>query len=154
MANGLNRATILGNLGADPELRLTSGGDAILRLRVATASSYLDRAGTRVERTEWHSVSVWGKRGEALARLLHKGSRVYVEGELRTSSYDDKDGIKRYRTEIVAREVILAGAPRSSSSSSARGYTIGAGGVPAHDDGDDAIPCEVEGGLADDPIPF
>ena len=108
MADGLNRVTILGNLGADPELKMTQGGQAVLRLRVATTTSYLDRNNQRQERTEWHSVSVWGKRGEALSKILGKGERIYVEGEIRTSTYE-KDGEKRYRTEINASNVILCG---------------------------------------------
>ncbi len=108
MADGLNKVMLLGNLGADPELRMTSGGQVVLSLRLACSESYLDKDKRRQERTEWVNVTVWGKRGEALAKLLTKGSRVFVEGGLRTSSYD-KDGDKRYRTEVVASDVILAG---------------------------------------------
>jgi single-strand DNA-binding protein len=109
MAEGLNRVMLLGNLGADPELKMTSGGQAVLKLRLATSETYLDRNKVRQERTEWHSVVVWGKRAEALGKFLTKGSRLFVEGGLRTSSYDDKDGNKRYRTEIVASNIILSG---------------------------------------------
>ena len=109
MAEGLNRVMLLGNLGADPELRMTNGGQAVLKLRLATSETYLDRNKVRQERTEWHSVVVWGKRGEALAKILAKGSRIFVEGGLRTSSYDDKDGNKRYKTEVVANNIILSG---------------------------------------------
>jgi single-strand DNA-binding protein len=109
MAEGLNRVMLLGNLGADPELRMTSGGQAVLKLRLATAETYLDRNRNRQERTEWHSVVVWGKRAEALGKILSKGSRLFVEGSLRTSSYDDRDGNKRYKTEIVANNIILSG---------------------------------------------
>ncbi|MCW5835966.1 MAG: single-stranded DNA-binding protein, partial [Labilithrix sp.] len=108
MAEGLNKVMLLGNLGADPELRVTQGGQAILKLRLATTETYLDRNNTRQERTEWHSVTLWGKRGEALSKFLTKGERVFVEGSLRTSSYE-KDGEKRYRTEIVASNIILGG---------------------------------------------
>lgn len=108
MAEGLNRVMLLGNLGADPELKMTAGGQAVLKLRLATTETYLDRNNTRQERTEWHSVTLWGKRGEALAKFLSKGERIFVEGSLRTSSYE-KDGEKRYRTEINATNVILAG---------------------------------------------
>lgn len=109
MADGLNRVMLLGNLGADPELRMTSGGQAVLKLRLATAETYLDRNRNRQEKTEWHSVVVWGKRAEALGKILSKGSRLFVEGSLRTSSYDDRDGNKRYKTEIVANNIILGG---------------------------------------------
>ena len=107
---GLNRCTLLGNLGADPELRMTGSGQAVLNLRLATSETYLDKERTRQERTEWHSVTVWGKRAEALGKLLKKGERILVEGSLRTTSFEGKDG-KRYKTEIVAREVLLQGGP-------------------------------------------
>jgi len=109
MAEGLNRVMLLGNLGADPELRMTSGGQAVLKLRLATSETYMDRNKTRQERTEWHNVVIWGKRAEALAKILTKGTRIFVEGGLRTSSYDDRDGNKRYRTEIVAQNLLLQG---------------------------------------------
>ncbi len=109
MADGLNRVMLLGNIGQDPELRMTSGGNAVLSIRLATSESYLDRNQQRQERTEWHAVTVWGKRAEALAKILSKGSKVFIEGGLRTTSYDDRDGNKRYKTEIVATNVILAG---------------------------------------------
>lgn len=108
MAEGLNKVMLLGNLGADPELKVTGGGQSILKLRIATSESFLDKQNVRQERTEWHQVTMWGKRGEALAKFLTKGERIFVEGSLRTSSYE-KDGEKRYRTEIVASNIILAG---------------------------------------------
>jgi single-strand DNA-binding protein len=126
MAEGLNRVLLLGNLGQDPELRMTSNGQAVLKMRLATTESYLDKNRVRQERTEWHSVVLWGKRAEALGKFLTKGSRLFVEGGLRTSSYDDREGNKRYRTEVVASNVILAGG-------GARGGGGGGGG-------DDDIP--------------
>jgi single-strand DNA-binding protein len=96
MADGLNRVLLFGNLGADPELRTTSGGQSVLKMRLATTESYLDRDRVRQERTEWHNVVVWGKRAEALGRFLTKGTRLFVEGSLRTSSYEDKEGQKRW----------------------------------------------------------
>jgi len=109
MAEGLNRVMLLGNLGADPELRFTQGGQAVLNLRLATTESYLDKDRVRKERTDWHSVVVWGKRGEALSKILGKGSSIFIEGSIRTSSYEDREGQKRYKTEVVAQNVILAG---------------------------------------------
>lgn len=109
MAEGLNKVMLLGNLGADPELRMTQSGQAVLKLRLATSENYLDRNKQRQERTEWHSVVIWGKRAEALSKILAKGSRLFIEGGLRTSNYDDRDGNKRYRTEIVASNILLQG---------------------------------------------
>ena len=110
MSEGMNRVMLIGNLGQDPELRYTQGQQAVVVLRVATTEAYFDN-GTkeRKERTEWHSVTVWGKRAEALQKLLKKGSRAFVEGRLQTRSWEDKHGGKRYSTEIVATNVILLG---------------------------------------------
>ncbi|HEY8073554.1 MAG TPA: single-stranded DNA-binding protein [Labilithrix sp.] len=108
MAEGLNKVLLLGNLGADPELKVTQGGQSVLKLRLATTESYLDRNNTRQERTEWHRVTLWGKRAEALSKFLQKGERIFVEGRIQTSSYE-KDGEKRYSTEVVANNIILAG---------------------------------------------
>ncbi|WP_437607944.1 single-stranded DNA-binding protein [Sorangium sp. So ce834] len=112
MAEGLNRVMLLGNLGADPELRFTQGGQAVLNLRLATTESYLDRDKVRKERTDWHNVVIWGKRAEALGKILSKGSSIFIEGSLRTSSYDDRDGNKRYKTEVIANNVLLTGGGR------------------------------------------
>ena len=109
MSDGLNRVMLLGNLGAEPELKFTQGGQAVLHLRLATTESYLDKDKVRRERTDWHNIVVWGKRGEALAKILNKGSSIFVEGSLRTSSYDDRDGNRRHKTEVIANNVILAG---------------------------------------------
>lgn len=128
MAEGLNRVMLLGNLGADPELKVTQGGQAVLKLRLATTETYLDKSNTRQERTEWHSITMWGKRAEALSRLLAKGERIFVEGSLRTSSYE-KDGEKRYRTEINATNIILMGGRRGEAGSFDEGGG-GGGGRP------------------------
>ncbi len=134
MAEGLNRVMLLGNLGADPELRMTSGGQAVLKMRLATTESFLNRDRVRQERTEWHNVTLWGKRGDALSKFLTKGSRMFVEGRISTSSYEDRDGNKRYRTEVVATNVILAGrggggGGRSDEGGHDDGGGYGGGGV-------------------------
>ena len=110
MSEGFNRVLLLGQLGADPELRFTQSGQAILSIRLATTETYMDKDKTRKERTDWHSVVVWGKRAEALAKILGKGSSIFVEGSLRTSDYKDRDGNKRHKTEVVASEILLTGA--------------------------------------------
>jgi single-strand DNA-binding protein len=108
MADGLNKVMLLGNLGQDPELKMIAGGQAVLNLRLATTESYLDKNNTRQERTDWHTVTVWGKRAEALAKILSKGSQLFVEGRIQTRSYE-KNGEKRYATDIVANNIILTG---------------------------------------------
>lgn len=125
MAEGVNKVILLGNLGADPDLRSTQGGQSVLRLRLATTERYMDQNKEWKERTEWHNVTVWGKRGEALHRILTKGSTIYVEGGLRTTSYD-KDGTKVYKTEVVAQNIVLTG---SRPGGAERHYD--AGGPPA-----------------------
>jgi len=106
--DGLNKVMLLGTLGADPELK---GGDetAVLKLRLAIKESYFDkRANERKEKTDWHNVVIFGKRAEALAKILAKGTTLFVEGRLQTSSYE-KDGQKVWKTDVVANNVILAG---------------------------------------------
>lgn len=107
MADGYNRCELIGNLGADPELRHTTSGSPVLSCSLATSRSYLDRDKVRQESTEWHQIAIWGSRAEALAKILQKGSRLHVSGEIRYSSYDDKDGVKRYRTTIHALQITL-----------------------------------------------
>ena len=173
MAEGLNKVMLLGNLGADPELKVTQGGQAVLKLRLATTESYLDRNNTRQERTEWHRVTLWGKRAEALAKFLTKGERIFVEGRISTSSYE-KDGEKRYSTEVVANNIILAGrgkgGDREFSDTGGGGgggfeRRGGGGGGGARDNGrqPSAPPANADdfgggadygGGGADDEIPF
>ena len=130
MAEGLNRVMLLGNLGADPELRFTQGGQAVLNMRLATTESYLDKDKVRRERTDWHNVVVWGKRGEALAKILTKGSSLFIEGSMRTSSYDDREGNKRYKTEVVANNVLLTGG-RGRGGAEEGGFDTGGGGYDA-----------------------
>src|SRR5579859_3609728 len=132
MAEGLNRVMLLGNLGADPELRVTPGGQAVLKLRLATNESYLDRNNVRQERTEWHRVTVWGRRAEGLGKILQKGDSLFVEGRLQTSSYE-KNGEKRYSTEVIANNVVLPGRGRGEGAREGGG---GGGARPARDTAD------------------
>jgi single-strand DNA-binding protein len=101
----VNKAIVLGNLGKDPELRHTTGGQAVTELTIATNEGYKDKSGEWKERTEWHRVVVWGRQAENAARYLSKGRQVYVEGRLQTREWTDRDGNKRYTTEIVAQNV-------------------------------------------------
>lgn len=157
MAEGLNKVLLIGNLGADPELSYTQSSQAILKLRLATNESFTNKAGERQDRTEWHRIVIWGKRAEALGKFLTKGRQLYVEGRLQTRSWEDKDGQKRYATDIVATEVILLGGgagarDRAAGPPASMGRERGgfADGAPA--------PVEMEVDTAsfgnDDDIPF
>ena len=105
----VNKAILIGNLGKDPEVRFTANGKAVARFSIATSEVWNDAEGNRQERTEWHNIVVWGKQGESCGQYLAKGRQVYVEGSIRSRSYDDKSGNKRYITEIVAQRVRFLG---------------------------------------------
>jgi single-strand DNA-binding protein len=109
MASGLNRVFLMGNLGQTPELRQTQGGNSVLSIRMATNERYKNKDEEWVDRAEWHSVVIWGKRAEGLSKILTKGSPILVEGRIQTRQWEDKEGNKRYTTEIVAREILLLG---------------------------------------------
>lgn len=137
----LNKAQIIGRLGKDPELRYTQSGRATTSFDLATDSVWKDREGQRQKHTEWHKVVVWGPQAEACAKYLAKGRQVYVEGEIRTRSYDDRDGVKRYVTEIVARDVRFLGG--------------GDGGSRRDDDREEPRSLSAEDALpSDDDLPF
>jgi single-strand DNA-binding protein len=105
----VNKVILIGNLGKDPEVRYTANGKAVARFPVATSEMWMDADGNRQERTEWHNIIVWGKQGESCAQYLAKGRQVFVEGSIRSRSFDDKNGNKRYVTEIVAQRVRFLG---------------------------------------------
>jgi single-strand DNA-binding protein len=150
---GLNEVTLIGRLGQDPELRFTQSNQGVLTIRMATTETYLDNnTKERKERTEWHTVTVWSKRGEGLSKILSKGSRICVKGRLQTRSWDDKQGNKRYSTDIVATNVILLGDGKGrdrqdGDHGSARGGN-GGGGY------EEAPPPDDNSGGATDDIPF
>ena len=106
-----NRVVLFGNLAADPELRKFESGQSMLRMRLATTHSFVNRDGVREDRVEWHSVTLWGNRAEGLSRILHKGSFLLVEGHIRSYSYG-KDGEKKFGTEVLALNLIDGGTCR------------------------------------------
>jgi len=152
MAEGLNRVTLIGNLGADPELKYTQNGQAVLRLRLATTESYANRAGERQQRTDWHTVIVWGKRGEALNNILSKGRSICAEGRIQYRQWEDKDGNKRNSTEIVAQNIVLLGSGRSRDSGAPGDFGGGGGGGGGGSGGGGSAPPTDDFG--DDDIPF
>ena len=127
---GVNKAIILGHLGRDPELRYLQNGQPVCKLNIATSRKYTNKNNESVEETEWHRVSVWGKQAEHCNNFLTKGRQVYVEGRLRTSSYD-KEGQKHYTTEIVADTVQFIGGRGEGGGEGGGGAGAGgAGGAP------------------------
>lgn len=115
MARGINKVILVGNLGADPELRYTPGGAAVATFSVATSESWKDKDGNTQERTEWHRIVVWNKLAEIAGEYLKKGSQVYLEGRLTTRNWQDKDGVKRYMTEVVAQNFLMLGRKADST---------------------------------------
>ena len=146
----VNKVILVGNLGRDAELRYTPGGAAVATLNLATTEVWNDKNQQRQEKTEWHRVVLWGKQAESLQEYLTKGKQIYVEGRLQTRQWDDKDGNKRYTTEIKADRITLlggggGGGARSSGGGGAdRGGSQGGGGM-------DEPPMEP---ITDDDIPF
>lgn len=117
--SSLNKVQLIGRLGADPESKYLQSGSVVTSMRVAT-NEYFTRGGEKQERTEWHRIVVWGKLAETCGKYLSKGRLVYIEGRLQNRSWDDRDGNKRYTTEIVARNVQFLDAPRNGGGESAQ----------------------------------
>ena len=142
--SGVNKVILIGNLGANPELRYTQGQQAVANLRLATTEKWTDKSGQKQEATEWHRVVVWGKQAEIVNQYLTKGRQVYIEGSIRTRQWQDQQGQKRYTTEIVARNVQMLGG-RGGERSDDPGATIPPDESAIRDD---------FGGGPDDDIPF
>jgi single-strand DNA-binding protein len=165
----VNKVILVGNLGADPELKYTPSNRPLCNLSVATNEVFKDKAGQRQEKTEWHRVTVWGEQAEHCSKYLGKGRSVYVEGRLQTRSWDDKEGKKRYSTDIVAERVVfLGGGAGEGGGGARRGGGGGGGGRGGWSDeaGGGGAPPEPQepsgggggggggGGPPDDDIPF
>jgi single-strand DNA-binding protein len=135
----VNKAILVGNLGDDPEQRFTPSGTAVANFRLATHEQWTNKDGERAERTEWHRIVAWGRLGEICGEYLRKGSQVYIEGRLQTRSWEDRDGNKRYTTEIVAQTMQMLGSPAK------------AGKAKTQDEG---FPSEEPMAIPDDDIPF
>ncbi|TXK37255.1 single-stranded DNA-binding protein [Pontibacter qinzhouensis] len=149
----VNKVILIGNLGKDPEVRHLEGGVAVARFPIATSESFKDKTGAKQERTEWHNIVLWRGLAEVAEKYLRKGQSVFIEGRIRSNNYQDKDGIQRYSTEIVADNMTMLGGKsdgggsnggyqESSASSSASSYSNASsqgGGAPAgaNDEPDD-----------------
>jgi single-strand DNA-binding protein len=146
MARGINKVILIGNLGKDPEVRYTAGGSAVANLRIATTESWKDKqSGEKKEATEWHSVVLFGKLGEIAGEYLKKGRTVYIEGRLQTRKYQDKEGVERYSTEIVASDMQMLGGGEGRGDG-------GRGGEPAW--GDDRQKASAPAADFDDDVPW
>ena len=141
----MNKVILIGNLGANPEMRFTQGGQAVANLRIATTERYTDKSGQKQETTEWHRVVVFGKQAEIVGQYLTKGRQVCIEGRLQTRQWQDQQGQKRFSTEVVAMRVEFIGGRTSQGPSD----EVGAMVPPA----DEGMPADFGGG-PDDDIPF
>lgn len=135
---GINKAILIGNLGRDPEIRFTTSGGAVANFSIATTNVYTDKNGERQEVTEWHRIVAWGRLAEICNEYLTKGSSVYIEGSIRTRSWEDKEGKTRYTTEIVARDMQMLG--RRAAQSSPDDATVSEGLEHSFNTTDDDIP--------------
>ena len=142
---GVNKVMLIGNLGRDPEVRYTRDGTPVANLNLATTDSWKDAQGQRQERTEWHRVVAWGKLAEIAKEYLSKGEKIYIEGRLQTRSWDDKDGNKRYTTEVRADQMVMLGSRGGDGPS--RGDQ---GPAPGPPDDDGSAPFQA----TDDDVPF
>jgi single-strand DNA-binding protein len=155
MAKSVNKVILVGNLGKDPELKHTSGGTAVATMTVATNERFKDKSGEWQDKTEWHNVVLWQRLAEIAAEYLKKGRSVYVEGRLQTRSWEDKQGQKRYTTEIVASDLVLlgGGGGRGEDSGGSRGSSRGSDfDQSGHGEFDSAPARATE--ITDDDIPF
>lgn len=145
---GVNKVILVGNLGADPEVRHTGGGTPIAEIRIATSEQWTDKqSGEKQERTEWHRIVFLGKLADVVGEYLRKGAQVYVEGSLRTEKYTDKDGVERWATKVMGRELQMLGGKRDA----------GGERQPAESRSDRSKPSEPpkqDAEFDDDDIPF
>jgi single-strand DNA-binding protein len=162
MARGINKVIIVGNLGADPEMRHTGGGTAVTTINVATAESWTDKqSGEKVEKTEWHRIKMFSRLAEIAGEYLKKGSQVYIEGSLRTDKYTDKQGVERYSTDIIANEMQMLGGREGGGGGGGSQRSSGGGNYGNQSRGNDdqggqsrQAPAPADSGFADDEIPF
>ena len=166
MARGVNKVILVGNLGADPEMRHTGGGTAICSFNLATSESWTDKqSGEKQERTEWHRVKLFGRLAEIAGEYLKKGRQVYIEGSLRTDKYTDKQGVERYSTDIIASEMQMLGGGSEGGAGGggfqrerpqSGGQRQGGGQSRGGDYGNQPrqSPAPADSGFADDEIPF
>jgi single-strand DNA-binding protein len=151
---GVNKVILIGNLGKDPELKFLPSGQAVATFSLATTERWTDKSGQRQERTEWHNIVVYGKTAEHVNQYLKKGRPAYIEGRITTRSWDDRDGNKKYKTEIVATTVqFLGGGAPGAASQEVSGNPEAVAEQPADFDQGAGTVAEKTPGAADD-LPF
>jgi len=159
MARGVNKVILLGNLGKDPEVKYTQGGMAIARFSLATTERAKDKEGNWQDKTEWHNLVAFGRTAEVAGEYLKKGRTVYIEGSLRSSSWDDKEtGQKKYKTEVIVNDLVMVGGQREGAESGG-GYSAGRGAAKGANNFDQRGPEPDEahapaGEITDEDIPF
>ena len=149
--SGINKVILIGRLGADPELRYTPGGQGVANFNLATSESW-SKEGQKQERTEWHRIVAWGKLAELCSQYLAKGRQVFVEGRLQTRSWEDKEGQKRYTTEIVAQNVQFLGAGAGAGAN--QGMGASKNGTTSQFGEDSSEPFSVDSSAPEQDIPF
>ena len=163
MARGVNKVIIVGNLGADPDVRQTGSGTSITTLSVATKDTWTDKqSGEKQERTEWHRVKMFGRLAEIAGEYLKKGKQVYIEGSLRTDKYTDKQGVEKYSTDIIANDMQMLGSNEGGGGGGGGGQRQGGSYGGQSRGGDDrgssprqaSAPAPTDTGFTDDEIPF
>jgi len=145
----VNKVILLGRLGQDPELKYTPGGSPVCNFSLATTESWTDKSGQKQEKTEWHRIVVWGKLAELCNQYLAKGRQAFLEGRLQTRSWDDKDGNKRYTTEILASTVQFIGGPSANTNNPAVDTSYAQTAAPQPE-----YPISSDASFAADDIPF
>ena len=157
MAKGVNKVILVGNLGRDPELKYTPQGTAVAKFSVATADRFKDKEGNWQDRTEWHNITAWGRTAEIANEYLKKGRQVYIEGSLRTHSWDDKQtGQKKYMTEVVVNDLVLLGGGRGEGGGGGD-YSGGSRSSSSNNNFDQRTPEHEPAGsgpITDEDIPF
>ncbi len=154
MAMSLNRVQLIGNLTRDPELRQVPGGQTVASFSIATNFSWTDQSGQRQDKAEYHNVTAWRKLAEIVGQYLRKGSKVFVEGRLQTREWEGEDGVKRYRTEIVADNMIMLDRKGEMSGGGAPSYSGGIKSQSPDLGGDVEAAPITEGDVAIDDLPF
>ncbi len=149
--NSVNKAIIVGRMGQKPELKYTPAQTAVTNITVATNETRRDANGNNIDSTEWHRIVVFGKTAEFVANYLDKGTLIYIDGRLQTRSWEDRDGVKKYTTEIVAQTVTPLGSGGGSQGGARNQDNSGSGGAPSSGSAPGGAPF---GGEDDEPLPF